>query len=696
MSPLSSPNCVTKKKSKRAILKTWLHRSDDPLDKTDGTFPPDNADSESFIVPNTLSFRSKGQSPPVIYESKDIPRLLKVVHDKSHFENNIVIKLELSKDNLPTDDLENKKYQSLSRRKLGELKESLRANLERITHSRGKLSTHKNSYLDNDEFSVLDNTNDTIKTTESEAKEKTSCFQSFRTNPKDLSILFDYAMNTSVGDLQNGDEITKGSISKNPNLFKRLIYEDASKEDILDEISRHSQCTDNDIPSLFNLGDSSSLYSSLYDLDDDSSDTNALCSTGDYPDGYELNYNSLPDMVNASSVLMGNSSQRMKRQHVADEEQNSKRQRFNVDYDSFFQPPPVESLSSASSSYSEQVNSAEVSYSQEDDSNKKDNELKIIRDIEAVQNGKEKSNVKDDEHHNYEEDVTCESAKLSDFLSKTKVVTIESSDKSSTVPSLVADDKSTSTSRITSDSSQLYTIPTFRNETKRLNVAKIVTCLRSSSQETVRSTYNNPSRINRRPSYRDSHFYDSLPETYFADQSNEVIENNSSTGKNDKYQDLSNESDKIYNSIKSAESGYYNTRMDNCAINNDGNSVRFNDESRLLIYTPKRKGPGTLRNDQILLQQQNLDSNATPELKSILKTKDHTKTDIENARAICCDSVNVKSFMKALNEYEEKRLDDDRSNAISRERQLDRYYSKETYSGNNNVLLRAQSCGSDI
>ncbi|KAG0655795.1 hypothetical protein C6P45_002899 [Maudiozyma exigua] len=696
MSPSNLPNCVTKKKSKRAILKTWLHRSDILFDKTDGTFPADNVDSESFFVPNTLSLRSKGQSPPVIYEFTDIPRLLKVVHDKSHFENKIVIKLELSKDNLPANDLENKKYQSLSRRKLGELKESLRANLERITHSRGKLSTHKNSYLDNDEFSVLENTNDTIKTTESEVKEKNSCFQSFRTNPKDLSILFDYAMNTSVGDLQNGDEITKGSISKNPNLFKRLVYEDASEEDILDEINRHSQCTDNDIPSLFNLGDSSSLYSSLYDLDDDSIDTDALCSAGNYPDDYELNYNSLPDMVNASSVLIGNSSQRMKRQHVVDEEQNSKRQRFNLDYDSFFQPPPIESLSSASSSYSEQVNLTEASYSQEDGGNKKDNELNIIRDIEAAQNRQEKSNVKDNEHHNYEEDVTCESGKLSDFLSKTKVVTIESSDKSSTVPSLVTDDKSTSTSRITSDSSQLYTIPTFRNEAKRLNIARIVTCLRSSSQETVRSIYHNPGGINRRASYRDSHFYDSLPETYFADQSNDVNENNSNTEKNGKCYDLSNESDKIYNSIKSIESGYYNTSMNNCPINNDGNSVHFNDESRLLIYTPKRKGPGTLRNDQILLQQQNLDSNATSELKSILKTKNYTKTDIENARAICCDSVNVKSFMKALNDYEEKRLDDDRSNAISRERQLDRYYSKESHCRNNNILLRAQSCGSDI
>lgn len=696
MSASDSPNCVTKKKSKRAILKTWLHRPDLSIEKTDSNLQVNSRDLESFAMPNTLSLRSKGQSPPVIYETRITQKQSNVVNEKLPTDNKIIIKLKLTNNNNSPEDINDKKYQSLSRRKLGELKETLRANLERITHSRGKFFIGKNDYLDNDDSIVIESTNDTMRTTESEFQGKSSCYQSFRTNPKDLSILFDYAMNASFADLQNVNDKTKESVPKKHNLFRRLVYEDSLKEDVLEEITHQSQPADDDIPSLFRRECSSSNYSSLYDLNDESGDSDAVGSVGNYSDDYESNRNSIPDMVSVSSVLMGNTSQRnMKRLHAADEEQNSKRQRVNLEYDSVFQPPPSESLSSASSSYSEQVDLGEASFSQKDNDCNEPNDLKLIRDIEVACDLQEKDNVEGDENCEYTEDNSYPTGELSNFLSKTKVMIAETSDKLSTVPSLVTDDKSASTSRITSDSSQLYTIPTFRNETKRLNIANIVTGLRNRSVETIRSTYRHHGRMNRGVSYRDNRFYDTLPETYFTDDQNEENENDSSPDKDDNYHDLSCESDKFYNSIKSIEPGYYNTNMSNHTINNEGNSVRFNDESKLFIYTPKRKGPATLRNDQILLQQHNLDSGGTPELKSILKTKDHNKIDVENARAICCDSVNVKSFMKALNDYEEKRLDDDRNNAISREKQLNRYYSKETYYMNGNIIIHDQNFNSD-
>ena len=693
MSTADSPNCVTKKKSKRAILKTWLHRPELSTDETDDILPLNSGDLESFVMPNTFSIRSKGQSPSEIYESKITQKPLNVANERSLSGNRISIKLKLTNNgNKPPEELDDKKYQSLSRRKLGELKETLRTNLDRITHNRGKVSVVKNNCLDNDDSIAIESTIDTMRTTESEAQGKSSCYQSFRTNPKDLSILFDYAMNTSFGDLQNVNDKTKESVSKSPNLFKRLVYEDAVKEDVLEEVTDQIKSVNDDIPSLFRYQSSSGDSTSLYDWDHESGDSDVLGSAGNYSDDYDANHNSIPAMVNVSSVLMGNTSQRsMKRLHAAEDEQNSKRQRFNLEYDSIFQPPPSESLPSASSSYSEQVNPGEISSLPDNNDCNERNELKLVRDIEAACDIQEKTNAENEDDEAITENISYPSGELSNFLSKTKVITVERSDKSSTVPSLVIDDKSTSTSRITSDSSQVYTIPTFRNETKRLNIANIITSLRNRSVGTIRSTYRHHGGMNRSVSYRDNHFYDTLPDKYFTNDQNEENENNVDSDDDGNYYDVTCESDKFYNSIKSIEPGYYNRSMNSYTINNESNSVRFNDESKLFIYTPKRKGPGTLRNDQILLQQNNLDSGGAFELKSILKTKDHNKIDVENARAICCDSVNVKSFMKALNDYEEKRLDDDRNNAISREKQLNRYYSKEIIYGNETVVVHDQS-----
>lgn len=656
MSHVNPKRCVNKKKSKRAIIRTWFHGpeksfiNDKNLLHIEGNF-------DYVSQTASCSIRSKGQSPPQIYDLKDPATIMteaqeteELTQKKDNFPDTVE-----KEDDFEEDDLEEefgkKKSRRLSRKRLGEIKETFKFNLERMTHSSGKFSLRMN--IADDETDFGDTTNGTIKTTESEAKSRVSCYQSFRTDPKDLSILYDYAMNTSLGELQKTSDDTKRSNFQG-SLFRRLVYQDLSNEDFLEKFKNSSNTVVPEQLDLFRNDSTSSIYSSIYDF-------------GDYSDDSESGENCIEDnaiiqavtpaAIHISTLLenSGNTKRSSKRLLSTGRAGGSKRQRHDINKESFVDTVSKQIIPDAT------LLSVEDSMSPH------------VPGLEKAGEGSS--------------DGSNSSIEIDHFLSQPKNMNSVSDEDNSSVPSLVPEENSTSTSRITSESSQLYTIPTFRNETKSLNIANIVSNLKNGSIHTTRLICLNTNDDKKGVSYRDKHFYDSLPDKYFC---NESIDSSL-----DENEDLTNEEfddpettftfSHPYDTIRSGKMG----RQDLSVINNDGNSVRFDDHSKLFVYTPKRKNLVYSRNENHLL-----DSDKTRSLKSILKTKDHISTEIENARAICCDSVNVNAFIHSLNDYEEKRLTDERNNALSRENQLNRYYSKES-SPNRSIIVSVQSCGSD-
>ncbi|SMN21416.1 similar to Saccharomyces cerevisiae YBR045C GIP1 Meiosis-specific regulatory subunit of the Glc7p protein phosphatase [Maudiozyma saulgeensis] len=660
MSPGNSKNCVIKKKSKRAIIKTWFHGPEKQFihDKSLLCLE-NNLDSASQTA--SCSVRSKGQSPPQIYDLKDSAKTFPDIQEneepvKKDVNPSDNVKENVEKeDNLEDDDfdeeIERKKSRGLSRKRLGELRETFKINLERITHSHGKFSLRMN--MPDDESDFGDSTNVTIKTTESEAKGTLSCYQSFRTNPKDLSILYDYAMNTSLGELQKTSNDSKKSTFQG-SLFRKLVYQDLSNEDFLEKFRNSSNTVPIEKLDLFKNDSTSSLYSSIYDFGDYSDESD---DDDNYSERNAMIQAISPAAVNISTLLENpeNTKRSTKRLLSIDRAEGTKRQRFDTNKELF-----IDSLFKQKNANTEFLSAIG----------------NTSHPIPSLENADVESSNN-----------TNNSTEIDHFLIQPKNINPASDEEYSSVPSLVPEEKSTSTSRITSDSSQLYTIPTFRNDTKSLNIANIVSNLRNGSIDTTRLKCRNAGDGMNTVSYRDEHFYDSLPDKYFCDESiDESIDENENLT-NDEVEDrettfaLSHP----YDTVRSFHTGL----EDLSVINNEGTSVRFNDHSKLFVYTPKRKNLVHSRNEHQLL-----DSEKNQSLKSILKTKDHISTEIENARAICCDSVNVKSFIQSLNDYEEKRLTDDKNNAISRENQISRYYSKET-SSNRSVIVSVQSCGSD-
>ena len=193
------------------------------------------------------------------------------------------------------------------------------------------------------------------------------------------------------------------------------------------------------------------------------------------------------------------------------------------------------------------------------------------------------------------------------------------------VPSLVADSASCTSSVPCSDHSQTYTIPTFRKGSSPGTVKHWMASLREGSVAEL-SVNSQPSRA---VSFRNRDFYDRLPNGYFDDP---LLRSENFEAEDEE--------------VKLPLPG----------------SVRFNDESKLLVYTPRgkpRESPGSTE----------------PATRSILKTKQHAGESLETQRALSCDTVDVQTFLRLFRSNEERRCHDERRNAASRERQLNRYYA---------------------
>ena len=211
-------------------------------------------------------------------------------------------------------------------------------------------------------------------------------------------------------------------------------------------------------------------------------------------------------------------------------------------------------------------------------------------------------------------------------------------------PSLMEDSGiSTEYSRSASDHSQTFTIPTFRKGSELETVADVMTSLRSGAIDEKHLALESK----RSMSFTCRDFYDRLPNGYFDDPMCHI-------------ENFDDDRDSIYEEQPVVGNN----------TNATGGSVRFNDESKLLLYTPQRKVE-TIKLNQ--LDSARLNSSRQP--KSILKTKHHDRMGLETERALMCDTVDVQTFLQIFMSNEKRRGNEEQKNVVSRERQLNRYYA---------------------
>lgn len=226
-----------------------------------------------------------------------------------------------------------------------------------------------------------------------------------------------------------------------------------------------------------------------------------------------------------------------------------------------------------------------------------------------------------------------------EFMDNENKINSESKDKSISLEELSLRTYSTRESSISTTSSKIYSIPTFKNERNKLTIADIVESLYQDvvSNRNVGSiliskdlTYN----------YQDKEFFQQLPDNFF-----------------DKSELLTNQ---LFNPINISKTKFNQEKSER-----KNPSIRFNEKCSLLIYKKKER-PKTVNSSIIL-----------PEYKSILKKKENKRKDIELMKVEQCDKVDVKCFFKKFYESENRKMEEDGKYQKVRERQLDRYYEEE-------------------
>lgn len=212
----------------------------------------------------------------------------------------------------------------------------------------------------------------------------------------------------------------------------------------------------------------------------------------------------------------------------------------------------------------------------------------------------------------------------------------------------ISDLRTNSTS--SSLSSKVYTIPTFRDKSTKLNVAGIVDKFcRGTLTERKLNIMIKKESSNGKLSYQSDDFYKKLPNDFFEGSfSDEEISVSAESPNNSK------EVEKSTNfGIEEGDT--------------TEPSVRFDRSSRLLVYKTRKH----------LKKMDSDTSNCLLETKSILKTKGNDSESIESLRVSKCDLVDLKSFIKCFNHYETKKLNESEKYSKARENQLLRYYTND-------------------
>ncbi|CAI4055240.1 hypothetical protein SKDZ_02G1480 [Saccharomyces kudriavzevii ZP591] len=192
-----------------------------------------------------------------------------------------------------------------------------------------------------------------------------------------------------------------------------------------------------------------------------------------------------------------------------------------------------------------------------------------------------------------------------------------------------------------SGSSKVYTIPTFREVSKLLNISQILSkvCKDDLTQDKLTNLIKKHQNKKRCMNFRNKRFYDAF-NPYVDDQEESELSD-------------------IENTLP--------TDIDLDIREKSTSSVRFDENSRLLIYKKSKK----------LNKDESQSSYATGEKRSILKAKRNMQQNEESQRASKCDTVGVAQFLHYFQYTEYKRQRNEAENYRLRGEQLSKYYSEE-------------------
>ncbi|CAI4037284.1 hypothetical protein SMKI_02G1520 [Saccharomyces mikatae IFO 1815] len=503
------------------------------------------------------------------------------------------------------------KFETLfSNRKFYEFKDNLKRGLKRIRHGR---NAHQN---ENRCSIVKESTNLDLDNPE-KPENDTPCFNRFHTKPNELETQFDYSNKSQKSDKVYLDNESCWNLSERLIPFNNLKYEDLKHFE--ENLQSLAPATFTPIESNESFERSDSTRGTKRSIRNDSSDTTSekrLCLKQ-----YSNEPGSENSMESTPSI------------YITKEVQER-----------------IEVLSSTDSFLVEKVDFPSDS---KIDSSSLDKEcdrhcVKIDEELITNISGESKINmgIMDPDINDVipTENPIEVSSGLKDDISDEDIDDASSSysgDVETTFEPVESDELSELSETSSSDSSKIYTIPTFRGITNQINISQILSKVSKNglSQEKLTHLIKKHKSKKRGINFRNKRFYDAF--NPYVDNQEEIELSDSDT-----------------TSMIDIDLGIKDRST---------SSVRFDENSRLLIYKKSKK----------LNKEESQSYYSTAETRSILKAKKNLQQDEESQRASKCDTVGVAQFLHYFQYTEYKRQRNEAENYRLRGEQLSKYYSEE-------------------
>lgn len=503
------------------------------------------------------------------------------------------------------------KFETLfSNRKFYEFKDNLKRGLKKIRHGR-------NGHQNEKSCPAAEETKKSEPGNMYKLDDDTPCFNRFHTNSKEFETQFDYSNKSQDSDKAYLDNESCWNLSERFIPFNNLKYEDLKHFE--ENLQSLAPATFTPIESNESLDKSDSMRGTKRSIRNDSSDTTSekrLCLKQ-----YSNESGSDHSMESTPSIYITKELQQK-----------------------------IEVLSSTDSFLIEKVDfpSTNIIGSSTSD-NESDNEC-INMDQESINNvateNDENMIVTDSNISTVgamEKPIEVSSALKDDTLDKDidDASSSYSDDVETTFEPIESQELSGLSETSSSESSKIYTIPTFRGITNQINISQILSKVHKGDLSQDNSTHLIKSHKNKKRcvNFRNKRFYDAF--NPYVDNEEEV---------------------ELSDSENSSE-------MDTDLGINDRStsSVRFDENSRLLIYKKFKK----------LNKDGSQSGYSTTETRSILKAKMNLQQDEESQRASKCDTVGVAQFLHYFQYTEYKRQRNEAENYRLRGEQLSKYYSEE-------------------
>ncbi|CAI4058542.1 hypothetical protein N7582_001133 [Saccharomyces uvarum] len=497
------------------------------------------------------------------------------------------------------------KFETLfSNRKFYEFKDNLKRGFKKMRHRKNcSENEHKSSTDGNIAKLASDNFD--------KSEDYTPCFNKFSTKPQDFETQFDYSNKSQSSNKIYLDNESCWNLSERLIPFNNLKYEDLKHFE--ENLQSLAPVTFTPIESNESLVGSDSTRGTKRSIRNDSSDTASekrICLKQ-----YSNEPGSDDSMESTPSIYITKEVQQR-----------------------------IEVLSSTDSFFIEKVE-----FPSKSDASLSDN--KSYHDSVQM-DGESTSNVNSESEKNIDianPDNNAESSaeKPTEVISALKDRDIDAasssySDDVGTTPEMIdSDELSDLSGASSSDSSKVYTIPTFRGLSKQVNISQILSKFKKDSLTQDKLTHLIKNHQNKKKciGFKNKKFYDAF--NPYLDSQEEI-----------ELADIENTSP---------------ADIDLDIRDNSTSSVRFDHNSHLLIYKKSKKSS----------RGESQGSYVTAGTRSILKAKKNFQHDEESQRASKCDTVGVAQFLHYFQYTEYKRQRNEAENYRLRGEQLSKYYSEE-------------------